>query len=252
MTDVGDHDLQLWVPQRDLVDQDRPCLEQRAGAGKGCSLMDQHREPESLERLADAEEVGAERVDVLVDRAELAADETEVALHPLELVDRRAGGRVDCSEADQPGRIAGNVRRDVVIGNDETGRRGVEAQDDRSIDVYERVRVVVVQAPAQRYLGPGCACLGRELLADVQRVLADMGMDVGDHAGVQPSSAHSQRSSSAAKTGSVTAISPKRRAVRRTAGSVASISMIVASNGGSIMAPTMSWSSGPALVEHRA
>ena len=139
VAEVGDHDLQLRVPQRDLVEQDRPCLQQRSSAREGRSLVDQHRQLEPLERLADAEEVGAERVDVLVDRAELAADETEVALHPLELVDRRAGGRVDRSEADQAGGIARHVRGDVVVRNDEARRRGVEGQDDRSIDVCERL-----------------------------------------------------------------------------------------------------------------
>ena len=183
MADVGDHDLELRVPQRDLVEQDRPRQEQRAGAGEGRSLMDQHRQLESLQRLADAEEVGAERVDVLVDRAELAADEAEVALHPLQLVDRRAVGRVDRSEADQPRGIARHVRGDVVVRDDEPGRRSVEGQDDRAIDVRERVRVVVVEAPAQRDVGPGRARLRCELLADVQRVLADMRVDVGDHLG---------------------------------------------------------------------
>ena len=150
MTDVGDDDLELRVPQRELVEQDRPREEQRAGASEGRSLMDQHRQLESLERLADAEKLGAERVDVLVDRAELAADEPEIALHPLELVDRRAARRVDCSEADQPRGIARNVRGDVVVRDDEAGGRCVEGQDDGAIDVRERGLVVVVQAPAQR------------------------------------------------------------------------------------------------------
>ena len=157
MADVGDHDLELRVPQRDLVEQDRPRQEQRSGAGEGRSLVDQHRQLEPLERLADAEELGAERVDVLVDRAELAADEAEVALHPLQLVDRRAVGRVDGAEADQPGGIARDVRGDVVVGDDEAGRRGVEGQDDRAIDVRERVAVVVVQAPAERTSGQAAA-----------------------------------------------------------------------------------------------
>lgn len=143
--------------------------------------MDQHREVEPLQRLADPVKLGAERVDVLVDRAELAADEAEVALHPLELVDRIVRRRVDGSEPDQPGGIASHVGGDVVVRDDETGCGGVEGQDDRSIDVCERTRVVVVQAPAQRDLGPGRTRLRRELLADVERVLADMGMDVGDH-----------------------------------------------------------------------
>ena len=68
--------------------------------------MDQHRQLEPLERLADTQELGPERVDILVDRPELAADETEVALHPLELVERGGGGRVDGAEADQPGGVA--------------------------------------------------------------------------------------------------------------------------------------------------
>ena len=144
---MGDHDLELRVAQRDLVEQDRPCVQKRARASKGRSLMDQHRQLEPLERLADAEESGAERVDVLVDRAELATDEAEVALHPLELVDRRGVGRVDGPEADQPGGISRDVRGDVVVGDDEAGRRRVEGQDDRAIDVGERVRVVVVGLP---------------------------------------------------------------------------------------------------------
>ena len=101
---------------------------------------------------------------------------------------------------------------------------------------------MVVQAPAERDIGPGRPRLSGELLADVQRVLADMGVDVGDHGqsgssraratGWSPGPSHCQRSSSAAKTGSVTAISPRRRAVRATL--APSISTIVASNGGSI------------------
>ena len=59
-----------------------------------------------------------------------------------------------------------------------------------------------------------------------------------DPAVSQRPSTHCQRSSSAAKTGPVTAISPRRRAVRRTP-RLASISTIVASNGGSIRAPTV-------------
>ena len=181
MADMRDHDLQLRVAQRDLVEQDRPRLQQRAGPGEGRSLVDQHRQLEPLERLADAEEIGAERVDVLVDRAELAADESEVALHPLQLVDRRAVGGVDGSEADQPRRIACHVLGDVVVRDDEAGGGGVERQHDRSIDIGQRVLVVVVQAAAQWHVGPGRARLRRELLADVERVLADVGVDVRDH-----------------------------------------------------------------------
>ena len=183
MADVGDDDLEPRVPQRDLVEQDRPRLEQRSRAGEGGSLMDQQRELESFQCLTDAEEIGAERVDVLVDRAELAADEAEVALHPLQLVDRRAVGRVDGAEADQPRGISRDVRGDVVVGDDEAGGGSVEGQDDSAIDVRERILVMVVQAPAERDIGPGRARLRGELLADVQRVLADMGVNVDDHLG---------------------------------------------------------------------
>ena len=52
------------------------------------------------------QELGPERVDVLVDRAELAAGEAEVALHPLELVERARGraGRRRRSRPAAPGR----------------------------------------------------------------------------------------------------------------------------------------------------
>ena len=183
MAEMSDHDLEVRVAQRDLVEQDRPRLQQRAGAGERRPLMDQHGQPEPLERLADAEEVGAERVDVLVDRAELAADETEVALHSLQLVERRAVRRVDRSEADQPRRIACHVRGDVVVGDDEPGGGSIEGEHDRAVDVRERIRVMVVQAPAQRHIGPRRASLRGELLADVRRVFADVGVNVGDHLG---------------------------------------------------------------------
>ena len=49
------------------------------------------------------------------------------------------------------------------------------------IHVGERIPVVVVQASAERDPRPGLARLGRELLADVERVLADMRVDVDDH-----------------------------------------------------------------------
>ena len=59
MTHVGDHDRQLRMPQRDLVEQDRPCLQQGARAGEGRALVDQHRQLEPLERLADPQELPA-------------------------------------------------------------------------------------------------------------------------------------------------------------------------------------------------
>ena len=86
---VRDHDPELRVPQRDLVEQDRTCLEERAGPRERGALVDQHRELQPLECLADTKEPRIERVDVLVDRPELAADETEVGRHPLQLVERR-------------------------------------------------------------------------------------------------------------------------------------------------------------------
>ena len=130
-----------------------------------------------------AQELGAERVDVLVDRAELAADETEVALHPLQLVDAPGvgAGRRRRSRPAAPDRA--RRTRDVVVRDDEPGRRRVERQHDRAVDVGERVGVVLVQAAAERDLGPGRPRLGRELLADVRRVLADVGVDVDDHGG---------------------------------------------------------------------
>ena len=100
--------------------------------------MDQHRELEPLERPADPQELGPERVDILVDRAELAAGEPEIAVHPFELVDRARGGRVDGAEADEPGRIARDVRRDVLVRDDEPGRGSVEGEDDRAVDAVER------------------------------------------------------------------------------------------------------------------
>ena len=109
MAHVCDHDPQLREAQRDLVEQDRPCLEQRPGAREGRALVDQHRQLEPLERLADTQERRTERLDVLVDRPQLAAHETEVALHPLELVERGPERRVDRPEADQPSR--GRARR---------------------------------------------------------------------------------------------------------------------------------------------
>ena len=89
--------------------------------------------------------------------------------------------RVDGAEADQPRRIAATYDGDVVVRDDEAGGGGVERQHDRAVDVGERVGVVVVQAAAQRDVGPGRARLRRELLADVERVLADVGVDVRDH-----------------------------------------------------------------------
>ena len=58
MAHVRDHDAELRVPQRDLVEQDRPRLEERARARERRALVDQHRQLEPLERLADAEELG--------------------------------------------------------------------------------------------------------------------------------------------------------------------------------------------------
>ena len=63
------------------------------------------RQLEPLQRLADAEERGPERVDILVDRPELAADEAEVGLHALELVER---GADDGSTAPKPTSRAGS------------------------------------------------------------------------------------------------------------------------------------------------
>ena len=74
-------------PERDLVEQDRAGLSSEPAREKvvpwWISIGSSSRSSASQTR----EELGPERVDVLVDRPELAADETEVALHPLELVD---------------------------------------------------------------------------------------------------------------------------------------------------------------------
>ena len=55
------------------------------------------------------------------------------------------------------------------------------AQPSTVVDVRERIPVVVVQASAQLDPRPGLTRLGRELFADVERVLADMRVDVDDH-----------------------------------------------------------------------
>jgi hypothetical protein len=88
MAHVRDHDPELGVAQRDLVQEDRARPEQRPRARERRPLVDEERQPEPLERRAHAEELGPQRVDALVDRPHLAADEPEVGRHPLELVER--------------------------------------------------------------------------------------------------------------------------------------------------------------------
>ena len=90
-----------------------PGLEQRAGARERRALVDQHRQPEPLERRAHARNSGPERVDVLVDRRELAAARGRGRRKRSSSSTRAGVVRVDGAEADRaaPGRARRTRRR---------------------------------------------------------------------------------------------------------------------------------------------